>query len=95
MSFQQRDNSGALFKTLRAQRKRPDYSGNCMIDGVEYFFDAWLKAAESGRKWMSFSFKRKDKQAGQAPRAAKTHGDRPGGPKNRSMADDMDGDIPF
>lgn len=96
MSFQQRDNSGALFKNVEKRSENgPDYSGNCMIDGVEYFFDAWLKAAESGRKWMSFSFKRKDKQAGQAPRAAKTHGDRPGGPKNRSMADDMDGDIPF
>lgn len=98
--YQQRDNSGALFKNVEKRSENgPDYSGNCMIDGVEYFFDAWLKASESGRKWMSFSFKRKDKQPSSPPVPQKTHGDRPGGPKNRTAPahsfEAMPDDVPF
>lgn len=94
-NYQTRDNSGSLFRNIEKRTENgPDYSGSCVIDGVDYFFDSWLKTAESGRKWMSFSFKRRDKQAQTTPR---THGDRPGGPKNRPQQrlEDMPDDIPF
>jgi hypothetical protein len=73
MAYETKPNTGSLFKN-EGERKRengPDYSGTCLVDGTEYFMDAWLKSAESGRKWMSFSFKPKQKQSAPAPRAPK------------------------
>lgn len=64
-------NRGALFKNERKEKEtQPDYTGNLNVDGVEFFLDAWLKTADSGRKFMSVSVKRKDKQAAPAPKAA-------------------------
>ena len=83
--YEQRDNTGSLFKN-EGERKRengPEYSGTALVDGTEYFMDAWLKSAESGRKWMSFSFK--PKQAASKPQ--RTHGQ-----MKRGSVDD---DVPF
>ena len=56
---ERRDNSGALFKNDRKEKDtHPDYQGNCTINGVEYYMDAWLKQGQNG-KFMSFSFKPK------------------------------------
>lgn len=95
-NYQTRDNSGALFKNEnKATDKHPDYSGSCVIDGADFFFDAWLKTADSGRKWMSFSFKRKDKQASAEPqRPAARRSNAPGSARSYGSAGD-DGDIPF
>ena len=63
MAYETRDNTGALFRNDRKEKDtHPDYTGTCMVNGCEMFFDAWLKTSESGRKWMSFSFKAKQKQ---------------------------------
>lgn len=60
---EQRQNSGVLFKAKEKRSDRsPDYSGTANVDGVEYFMDAWLKDGQAG-KFMSFSFKRKERQA--------------------------------
>lgn len=72
MAYETKPNTGALFKNEnKATENHPDYSGTCLINGVEMFFDGWIKTAETGRKWMSFSFKPKQKQAAaaQAPAA--------------------------
>lgn len=66
-------NRGALFKNERKEKDtHPDYTGSLNVDGAEFFLDAWLKTADSGRKFMSVSVKRKDKQAPppKAPRRA-------------------------
>lgn len=88
MAFEQRDNTGSLFKNEGDKKKErgPDYSGTCMVGGVEYYFDGWIKAAETGRKWMSFSFKPKG-QAPQKPAKAPA--------KPQGGFSDMDSDIPF
>lgn len=85
--YETRDNTGRLFKVEEDKKRErgPDYSGTAMIDGVEYFMDSWLKTAESGRKWMSFSFKAKEKQA--AKPAAKQPA--------RQQRDDLDDEIPW
>lgn len=104
-------NRGVLFVNDRKETEtQPDRTGSLNVEGVEYFFDGWLKESKDGKKFLSVSVKRKDKQpqAAQEPRndraatpAARTHGDRVGGPKNRPAAgtgtgfDDMDDDIPF
>ena len=54
-----RDNSGILFKNDRKQQdNHADYQGTCMIGGIEYYMNAWLKDGARG-KFMSFSFKPK------------------------------------
>ena len=40
-----------------------DYRGTATIGGVEYFMDAWINTADSGRKYMSVKFKSKQKIA--------------------------------
>lgn len=60
MTFETRDNSGALFKSNRKQSEtHPDYDGNCRIDGHDYWISGWIKEGKNG-KFFSLSFKRKD-----------------------------------
>ena len=58
--FEQRNNSGTLFRNKRKLTgTHPDYQGNCRINGVDYWMNAWLKTSKAGNKFMSFSFKPK------------------------------------
>jgi len=80
MSYQQKDNAGSLFKnTEKTNERGPDYSGTATIDGTEFFMDAWLKKSDSGRTWMSFSFKPKQKQSS-----------KPAQPRQQTRRDDSD-----
>ena len=66
MAYEQRDNSGSLFKNDRKEKENhPDYKGGCMVGGVEMWMSAWLKTGANGTKFMSFSFQ--PKEQGQAP----------------------------
>jgi hypothetical protein len=61
MAFEQKDMSGVLFKNQRKEsEKHPDTTGNCLIDGIEYWVNGWTKFSKSGDKFISMSFKRKD-----------------------------------
>jgi hypothetical protein len=54
-----RDLSGILGKnTRKTQDNHPEYSGNCLINGVEYWISAWVKEGQYG-KFFSLSFKPK------------------------------------
>jgi len=63
MAYEQRDNSGTLFKNERKVEgdNKPNMTGKAMIGGVMYFFDAWTKEGAKGR-FQSVSFKRMDTQ---------------------------------
>jgi hypothetical protein len=82
MAFEQRDNSGSLFKNDRKQTDRhPDYRGTVMVAGVEYWISSWIKQGKNG-KFMSLSFQEKEDN----------------GPVNtvgNNEQDDFDDDIPF
>ncbi len=43
MAYQQKDNTGALWKNEKENDRQPDYSGNAVIAGVPHFIDAWIK----------------------------------------------------
>ncbi len=61
MPYEQRDNSGSLFKNdKKAEPKHPDYKGDAMIDGQEMWLSAWLKDKKDGTKFMSLSFTPKE-----------------------------------
>jgi len=88
MAYEQRDNSGSLFKNDRKEKENhPDYKGSCMVGGVEMWMSAWLKTGANGTKFMSFSFQPKDQQqpATQQPPA-------PQAPHIEPMLDDS---LPF
>ena len=55
MAFQQKPNTGALFKNTRKENdKGPDYRGDINIDGTSYWIAAWLKDGAKG-KYMSLA----------------------------------------
>ena len=63
MAYEQRDNSGSVFKNDRkTEDKHPDYKGQCVIGGVAYWISAWIKRSEGKAPFMSLSFQPKDGQ---------------------------------
>lgn len=62
MAYEQRDNSGSLFKNKDKEEgdNRPDYQGEAMIDGVMFRMSAWIKRKDGKPPFMSFSFQTKD-----------------------------------
>lgn len=93
-------NRAVLFKNENKKTENhPDYSGNLNFEGVDCFLDAWVKTAESGKKFMSLSVKRKDKQAEPAPRQEAYRKPSQDGAKARQLApqrnDDFGDEPPF
>ena len=90
MAYEQRDNSGSLFKNDRKEKEtHPDYKGSCMVGGVEMWMSAWLKTSGNGTKFMSFSFQPKEQQQAPARQAPARQAPAP-------QADpDFDSDLPF
>jgi uncharacterized protein (DUF736 family) len=61
MEYQQKDNSGALFKNDKKESdSHPDYKGSAMIEGTEYWFSAWINESKTGTKYMKTSFSLKE-----------------------------------
>lgn len=105
MSYQQKDNSGALFKNEDKQEDtHADYRGSITVAGVDYFIDAWVNVAQSGRKYFGLRVKEKQQQGQQAdqPRGhsqarmpPQRTSNRPGSAASYGSAGRDDGDIPF
>ena len=50
MAYEQRDNSGSLFRnTYKEKPNQPDHKGTAMIGGVNYKIAAWVKEGKNGR----------------------------------------------
>jgi len=79
-------NRGVLFKNKeKAQDSHADYTGNVNVDGVDYWLNAWVKTAKSGKMFMSLSLK--PKQVQEKPQ------DSPQSPMQGLQ--EMSDDIPF
>jgi len=80
MAYEQKDNSGSLFKNDKQQPNHPDYKGSCMVDGVEYWMSAWIKPTKDGSgRWMSFAFQPKEQAKPKARPARQDQGGFDGG----------------
>ena len=72
MAYEQKPNSGVLFRNDRKEKEtQPDHTGNALIGGVEYYISAWVKDGKKG-KFFSFSFKPKDESRQQGMQQART-----------------------
>jgi len=57
VAFEQRDNSGSLFKEEDKQKdSHKDYGGKCKIGGKMYWISAWIKRPEGKKVYMSLAF---------------------------------------
>ena len=93
MAYEQKDNSGSLFKNERREKDTHAHArGSALIDGVEYWLDAWTNEDRNGNKYQSPKFKRKDgKQSQNSEPTGGGYGEQPNG-----YGDPDDGaDIPF
>ena len=90
MAFEQRDNSGSIFRNdKKTQEMQPDGTGSAMIDGVEYWVSSWNKTSSTGNSFRSLSFTKKEQQPKQvAPKKAT------GGGSRQTPSDDFD-NCPF
>ena len=80
--MEKRDNSGVLFANDKKDNdKAPNYKGNMMVDGQEYWLSAWVKEGKNG-KFLGLAVSPRDAQ----PPASKP------APKN---LEDSSSDIPF
>lgn len=72
MTREQKNNSGVLFKNDRKEAEtHADYTGNALIDGKEFWINAWVKEGAKG-KFFSFSFRPKAPREEPAPVERKT-----------------------
>jgi hypothetical protein len=78
--MEKRDNSGVLFANdKKDNEKAPNYKGNMMVDGQEYWLSAWVKEGKNG-KFLGLAVSPRDAQ----PPAGK--------PLPKNLDDDL---IPF
>lgn len=86
MAYEQRDNSGTLFKNDRREKDtHPHATGKAMIDGVMYYVSSWTKDGAKG-KFQSLSFKRVD-EVGARDQSRESH--------SGNVSNDLDDTIPF
>ncbi len=84
MAYEQKDMAGSLFKNDRREKDtHPQAKGTALIDGVEYWVDAWTNTTQSGDKYQSLKFKRKEARTGDGSQGAPI------------QLSDLDNDVPF
>ena len=89
MAYEQKDNSGSVFKNERKEKDtHPDRTGSATIGGVAYWVNGWVKQDKNGNQYLSLAFKPKETPAARVD----LQNERP----KAKPRDDLDGDtIPF
>ena len=86
---QHRDNSGILGKNTRKTKDtHPTHSGQCTIDGKQYWISGWVKESRNdGSRFFSLAFK---------PKLAREHQGAPDNPPAQTSGkSEFDTEIPF
>lgn len=87
MAYEPKDMSGSLFKNDKREKDtHPNAKGSALIEGVEYWVDAWTNEDRNGNKYQALKFKRKDSGGGFG---ATTQRNAP------PPVQDLDDDVPF
>ena len=61
MAYEQRDNSGSLFKNhKKTADNSPDLTGSITVAGVQYYLSGWRKTSSKGVQFVSLAVKEKD-----------------------------------
>lgn len=97
MAYEPKDNTGSLFKNDRREKDtHANARGSAMIDGVEYYLDAWTNEDRNGNKYQSIKFKRKTGADGRGEtKQPYSSGESNGGWVGQAPAGDLDDEIPF
>lgn len=54
---------GVLFKNnKRTEERQPEYTGNCEINGEEFWVSAWVKESKNGQKFFSMAYTSKEQK---------------------------------
>lgn len=85
---QHRDNSGILGRNMRKEKDtHPTHSGQCTIDGKQWWISAWVKEGRDGSKFFSLAFR---------PKLAREHqGGSANPPAQTGAKSEFDSEIPF
>jgi uncharacterized protein (DUF736 family) len=74
MAYERKDNSGGLFKNKKkATDSHPDFTGNGLIDGRDYWVSGWKKQTKDGDAYLSLSFRLKDEMPAKASSSKPSH----------------------
>ena len=85
MAYEMKDNTGSLFANENRQSdSHANAKGTAMIDGKEYWVDAWTNTSAGGKRYQSLKFKLKEQR--NAPS---------GGGGFAPVHADLDDDLPF
>ena len=97
MAYEQKDNSGNLFKNEEKTDQNPnwpDYKGHGIIGGVEYYLSAWIKKATKGKNmgksFLSLAFKEKEEKL-----EIRASDFEPQGQHNKEFPPEPEDDLPF
>jgi len=89
MAYEMKPETGSLFKNDKREKDtHANARGSALIGGVEYWVDAWTNTTNSGDKYQSLKFKRKDQQNGNG-------GGMGSRPQPSAYENDLDDDVPF
>ena len=92
MAYEQRDNSGSLFKNdKKTSDRHPDYRGSGKVGGVEVWISGWIKKTRAGDTFMSLSIEPKEREQ----ERAEPIGQRDYEDYQSRMGGDTSEDIPF
>jgi hypothetical protein len=107
MAFELRENEGSLWKNDRREKDtHANARGQCKINGVIYYVNAWTNTTKDGTKYQSLKFKPRDDQPQHSPTSDETASLRDkvtatfGAPTSETvrdlpLPDDLDEDLPF
>jgi hypothetical protein len=61
MGYEQKPNSGSLFKNDRKETdQHPDYTGTLDVDGRQFWLSSWVRTTSAGKKYLSLAIKPRD-----------------------------------